>query len=480
MSLTQAAFTTASVAVASAGLAAVAAEAVLQALRQVRARWASAAWLAAVAPLLTPAILPGYVYGDLSLSLVRQPLLNHLLYLMLLTARLTPAAVLLLHLAPPPPMSAQASHCAALLLPCNLSRWKQIRMSLLGPLRQRLAAFCLVLLLAMQDFELASLLGINTWTVWLYEYQQGGGPSALAQSLTRASSLIALELAALAGTAFLLSNPEHASTEGGASSPSTRGGWAAAGVGWILLSLAACLLWPLWTLTASMGSLARAFSQVAGPMLSSTGLALAASLAAMSVMHAVSRSRGLPRTGLMIALVSPGLMGSVALGLLVMAAFQALSPGLHRWTYDTSLPLLLALLALLLPLAWLVQCLGSGATHRAGNHLALALKQAQDPAIRAASGALLRQMVWRPLALSWALLAMLAYFDLGASSLLYPSDSMPVSVALYQQMHYGRNAQLSAMTLLSMLAPTLWVMLALGVGATGPRRAARGQPGGRL
>ena len=59
-----------------------------------------------------------------------------------------------------------------------------------------------------------------------------------------------------------------------------------------------------------------------------------------------------------------------------------------------------------------------------------------------------------------------AYFELTASAILSPPSMTPISVRLYNQMHYGRTAGLSAMVLAALLAPALLLALAAAARVT--------------
>jgi hypothetical protein len=61
-----------------------------------------------------------------------------------------------------------------------------------------------------------------------------------------------------------------------------------------------------------------------------------------------------------------------------------------------------------------------------------------------------------------ALLFVLAFWDLTASSILAPIAMTPVTVRLYNLMHYGQIATLSAMTCAAFAAPISVILLALG------------------
>jgi ABC-type Fe3+ transport system permease subunit len=94
--------------------------------------------------------------------------------------------------------------------------------------------------------------------------------------------------------------------------------------------------------------------------------------------------------------------------------------------------------------------------HRSALHLAALLPQSRAAA----------DLTWR-LSTSgkfWAmvLLYIWAYWDLTASSILAPIGMTPVTVRLYNLMHYGQIAVLSAMTCAAFAAPILIFLLLLG------------------
>jgi ABC-type Fe3+ transport system permease subunit len=148
-----------------------------------------------------------------------------------------------------------------------------------------------------------------------------------------------------------------------------------------------------------------------------------------------------------------GLLGPLALSLTVLAAVQL--PGLLSFR-DTPVPLVLTLALVLLPLALVLKRVLELAGYQSSLHLA-ALIQKSRPA---------RELTWR-LSTSgkfWAvvLLFIWAYWDLTCSAILAPIGMTPVSVRLYNLMHYGQIAVLSAMTCATFAAPILICVLALG------------------
>ena len=163
-------------------------------------------------------------------------------------------------------------------------------------------------------------------------------------------------------------------------------------------------------------------------------------------------------------LLLPGLLGSLLLSLSVVALFQV---SWLRPLYDTPLPWVLALTVWLLPRAAVLQLWLDATRPSEAVHLAEMLRGREDNAkdkTRAASG--LRpssfnphssSLLWRlrdqPQFLAMSLLCYWAYCDLPTAYLLAPTGMASGLVRLYNFMHFGRSAALSAEACLFFVAP---------------------------
>jgi hypothetical protein len=157
----------------------------------------------------------------------------------------------------------------------------------------------------------------------------------------------------------------------------------------------------------------------------------------------------------------PGLLGGLLLGLGFVALFR--TPAL-RWAYDTPVPLLAAVALLVMPFALVLRAVLDILRGDVAVHAAALLGRAPSGALRARA----RRLVWqlRHRGGAWAAFALFwwAYFELAASKLLSPSGMTPASVRLYDQMHYGTSAGLSAMVCTSVAVPL--ALLAAALAAT--------------
>lgn len=462
-------------------------------------------WICLLAPFFAPDLLAGYAWSNFALSLVRYPVWNELLYAVLIMMKLAPVAAVAIHFSPPAPVSAEALHCARLVVPATEGRFQTMsRMAgyvIRGPLRSYLPALALVFLLAFQEFELASLLGGTSWTVWLFDAQAGG--LILTDSLRYALLPLAVEVSVILPTIVLLLKSRNRVGESDAPHRTPR--WPARTFFYLWMAAAAVLLCviPLGIVGRDAGAGTAAllsnrlqvvgllreigcgvlFGGVAG-VASYTFAALLLNSAASrracpggafgeSTAHAREDHRhnagGWRRRGaafLAVLLAVPGLAGSLILALCALALFQ--SHGMHV-AYDTPLPLFLALTLFLYPRALLLGLLLLAARPREPLRTAELLSAAPGAHVR--SGA--RDLVWhlerRGHFWGAALLCYWGYLDLTSAALLAPSGMVTAPVRLYNLMHYGRSDVLSSMTLFAVALP----ILLLASGAAAWRRFSR-------
>jgi ABC-type Fe3+ transport system permease subunit len=413
-----------------------------------------AAWILLLAPYFTPVLLTGYAYANFSLSLVHHPDVNAFFYAALLWWKFTPLAAVILHFAPAP-VSAEALYCRRLMSNGGALNdwWFRVRA---GCARGPIAAFAVVFLCAFAEFEMASLMGVKSWTVALFDAHAGG--LALSESLRRMPGPLLCEAAAVAIAVAVLGRhhvvPARRTEQRGTTN----------GFGWCYLVIASVFVavipaaMVLWGTIRGLGLLLENFVLIREIMASLLFAAGATLLAGLSVLW-LGRTTRNRRPGsafgttVLVLAVCLGLLGPLVLSLAVLAAVQL--PGLVRLR-DTPMPLLIALALMLLPMAFVLKRVLELTGYRTALHLAT-LMPASAPA---------RELTWRfsTSGKFWAvvLLFVWAYWDLTASAILAPIGMTPVTVRLYNLMHYGQIAALSAMTCAAFVAPVLIFLLAFG------------------
>lgn len=308
-------------------------------------------------------------------------------------------------------------------------------------------AATLVFLLAFGDFQLASLLGIPAWTVWMFDAQAGG--LDLSVSLGYAIVPAGIELAMLALAVALLRGRSAAPSQGHRAATVSRTSAVAMGL-YLAGSVALGTTWPFATLIGDGVGGGSALDPRAS-IWSEIGLSMAYALPAAAIAFVLAFTLIRQRLAPAAIIVSvPGMLGSLLLGLVLVALFQRLGP-----LYDTSVPILVALVLLTMPVAVLVVLLLEVTRDREALFLA--------KRIGAKGRGIVWRMVGRPRFWALALLFLLAVFDLGASALLAPSGRTPVTVRLYNLMHYGQSATLSAMVVATVLGVVAAMLAGRGV-----------------
>ncbi|HLJ11079.1 MAG TPA: hypothetical protein VKU82_07815 [Planctomycetaceae bacterium] len=459
-------------------------------LRGMDARPRRLAWFALMLPFLCPELWAGYAWSGFAIQLAntrfwqlfpsdlwasspqsivhRDAGVDELLLDLLLFFRAVPVGTLAIYFAPAPPLSAEALHCRRLALATPREHGLLARGWLGFLLRRRLhaalPAMGLMFVATFQEFELASLIGRPAWTVWLFDAQVGG--LALDESLRRAALPVACQAAVLAPLVGLLvtsrSLPSRRAARSG--QPNRRSQAAL----WCL-AIAAVIVTFIVPATligrGTFGGLATIFrnktqlSALTKEILVGSGYAFAAAAVSTAIAAQLCQWARIWRPAIMalVAAALPGLFGSLVLSL---ALIQLLQQPFVYVAYKTPLSYAAGLSLFLLPRAIVLRLLLWSSDQTAGVHVAWLLGRSPDSAIRRAA----RELIWhaqlRREFWSLALLTYWAYLDLTVAYLLAPATIVSAPVLLYNQMHFGKNAVLSAMTLLAVLVPALLFVLA--------------------
>jgi ABC-type Fe3+ transport system permease subunit len=432
-------------------IALLAVPAALAALRWMRGsspRAVRFAFAATALVFFTPAMLAGYGWLP---TVARWPggsAARELFYCSMLWVRFTPIAALALWFANPGP-GPSASHCLRL---AGGGGWRwRLRELGAGPW----LAGGVVFLFAFQEFDLATSWGIRSWTVALFDAQVGG--LALGESLQLALPALFVELAVI--TPLLVTIRRLQPRRKNRGQHSQRKSWTALLPYAIAPALFVAL--PAWFVLRLGFEGIPAWMQnltLAREMTNSLVLALVCALFAWLLSAFAER-----RAALMLAV--PGLLGTMLLALLVFAVMHpfdaldrddvrnsttlALVEPLLRPLLDalgrTLLPLIASVVLQLLPLALLMRALLRLGADAAALHIARSA--GARPADWALSGG--------PTAGAVLLLFGVAYSDFTTNALLAPPQFATVFVRIFNLMHYGQGAVLSAAVFIAVATPLL-------------------------
>ena len=456
------------------------------------------AFLVLLSPFLFPELLVGYSFRNLAMT---SPQWAEVLCAGLLFMRIVPVGVVTLLASPSSLISDAAIHCRWMLLqanPTSQNEWRRLAGCYwYGPVLRTLPAMGLMGLVSFQEFELAALLQTASWTDWFITAQRFGLERN--EMLLKALCPLVMQLPLLVGALVWLARKDGQQTEQNESaskfvSLSVR----YAVVVYLVFALICGCLIPLciigWNVPSGLISLLRQPTQWTGlgrEILITSAVSLCAGLSTWFLGGAWSKSLRARRLSNLYrnSLLLPGLIGSLLLSLVVVALFQQ---SWLRSFYDTPIPWVLTLVVWLMPRAVLLRLWLSSMTRTEAVYVAELLSTRVNASsftefdnksphplptnpgcgnkawsnvnsgncstpVRPTNNpaSLLFRLRDEPQLLGMALLCYWAYLDLSTAYLLAPSGMSSGLVRLYNFMHFGRFAALSAESLLFFGTPVL-------------------------
>jgi len=434
-----------------------------------------AAWTLLLIPCLSPGLIVGYGYRNYSLSLVNHPLWNEALYAAILIGQAAPVGALMLYFAPPPPLSTTALHCwrlgnAPQSLRARLATWA---MQFRGPRQAWLPAAAVMFLIAFQESEVAALMQVRGWPEWLFT--RYAGLVDLTATRLRMLTLVAIQAVVIIPVMAWLWRSFLTGRRRSRTTPRRLSNiwwlWPTAALAIVTLIPGSVVLRGAWQGLYSLGQqpsfwqeLAHglAFSMTAGAIACLLATALIRRFESHSLAAAASGASpvaGLWRPILLGVLLLPGLCGSMTLALLVDDLFQQ---QWLEWAYDSPARILTALTLSLFPRAVLVQTCIPYDRRTTELHAADLLQQGT---VR--QRGIVRELHWqlrgRPRFWAWVLVCSWGYLDLMIATISAPPGMEPVVKRLYNFMHFGHIAGLSAMVCVTVAAPLLLAATFLAV-----------------
>jgi ABC-type Fe3+ transport system permease subunit len=421
------------------------------------------AWALVISCFFAPPLLIGYAYANFTGFVRGSEAAKGGFYALLVLARMLPVAAVI-WLMCPGRVSREAWHCLRLLWPqlSGLQRarhvWQMLRC---GAMTTGVAVFGVIFVLAFTEFELASFLGVRQWTIAIFDAQVGG--MLLSESLRRVAwpALTSLTVAMLV---VLVLGFMRGGARNGRGGHVPDGRWAALGL--CVLACGALLTAVVPGSLVLRGVWPDAFEAMRSFGLQrELGSSLLVAVAAAALAFAVARvacawagrqrGQALRLAGLGVMLV-PGLLGGLVLGLCVLALMQAPCVWILR---STPLPFVFAAMLMVVPIALLMQLLLRRGGRAADVHVAQLLGRSPWPAIRRRAATIRWVRGTRPLFWAGALLVYPVFSDVTLSSLLAPVRMPLVMPRLYNFMHYGRSAALTASLLICVLVPIALLVL---------------------
>lgn len=440
-----------------------------------------------VVVFLMPELLVGYAYsnttlsiGESRLSLIHYPVFNEILCAIIVALKMVPVGTAVVLLAPRSPLTAEAIHLR-LMSWANTTNVFRRRMEaakywLLGPGRELIPAFGLMFLLAFQEFEIASLMQTTAWTVWMFDAHARG--QVLTESLRLVLVPTLCEAVVIVPLLVLAIRSRRTDSQPKAVQPlSSGGGWAATTI--IGVCLAVVCLIPLMleakNVIKGLPVVFKSQSQTIGlarEVGAGAAFGVLAAVLAFFAANSLRRTKSAMSTGVLAAIGLPGLWGSFVLGIV---ALRLLNTQPLNGLYDTPIPLVLTLALFLFPRVVLLSVLLFAGREPEANQLSNLLSESKDKSQRDHGRYLSWVLSGRKYFLAIAIPAWWGYCNLTLAAMLAPVGMVTAPVNLYNLMHYGRTAALSAIAVLAVVFPLFLTLVAFAITRTASRFVAARQ-----
>lgn len=406
-----------------------------------------------LAPFLFPELVTGYAYAP---WVAGRPWPAEGLCCLLLWLRIVPVGALALLIAPPAGVSATGWHLRRLLRGTDRPPGSPLRWIWERSIRRAVPALGLMGFVLFQEFELAALLKTVSWADWLFVAQVGGLP--LATSWRLAALPLLCELIVMAPILVLVTRTRTTWSRELQRPPATVVLWLCRG--YLVAAVVLVCLVPVGLLLRTSWS-ALSAHLLARLQWSGLGRELVGGVSVAACAGGLAwwlADQLRPRARLSVGWIwlIPGCCGSLVVGLTLANLFQR---GILHVAYDTPLPWILGLTIVLLPRAALLQIWLRQSSP--GTSIQTARMAVRLPGRTAASRVLAWRLEHQPAWLAVGLVCWWGYLDVTVASLLTPTGMVPGIVRLYNFMHYGRSAALSAEAGVLLLTPPVIAFAAL-------------------
>jgi ABC-type Fe3+ transport system permease subunit len=413
-----------------------------------RFRYKTVAWVIFLAPITVPPLALGYIYSGPILSFIQNKLFNNILYSIIMIIRDVPFATLLLFLFP---LQSRESNYLFHLSQKTKGRFSTCYQILRSDKFSLLAAFSVLFILIFNEFEIASLMGVSHWTVSLFDTQVQGVSTW--NLMVQACYPVLVIFIGLTLFLFSLKAFKHRGIEGECVATQQESLFflsylfVALFINVIAIFLVITpALWKSffiiftepwvqkeWMFNTLFGGSSAIFSYI---------------IAQYFIDKIISNKNRLIKYGILFLFI-PGGIGALPLTLFVLYWIQ--NSWLHIF-YNTPLPHLFVLTALLLPYALLFVMI-----FRLVKKDGESLFTAQLIGTSRLGMKQMRSIVWE-LSIKYHIyiifiLFLIGYFDVTVSSLLGMLGMDTLTVRLYNLMHYGNSIRLSGMLLYFMITP---------------------------
>ena len=404
-----------------------------------------------------PPIALGYGYSYFTFLYIQNSYICNFIYIVVMVCRLTPIAILILFFMPPT-ISQSATHCFYLSIKTQYSfvkLYKIIKFSLLTKGKPYIAVLTLLFIISFSEFELASIMNVQSWSVQVFDAHAHGLP--ILKSIKLSTIPLIIDLVFI--TIFLLitqqSNAKN-SLENESNINCSRMERVFAIVLIIFGTSIIIILPGIMILRYAIPGIPILFNEfwMVKETINSALLAIIATIIAWILSKTLIKLITIKKIYyLLLPVIVPGLLGSLSLGLIILGLIQIKE---LQTISNTPIPLIVALALLILPFTFIVMML----LHNIIPDEALKLAKISTIQFKnKISNNLLWELIYKKDFWLFSLIFCKAFFDLTLSAILAPNGLPTISNRLYNLMHYGESEKLSATVSITILLPIFAIIL---------------------
>lgn len=412
-------------------------------------------WLLLLLPFLTPSLMTGYCYRDTAMSLVHLKWAREILYGLVVMGQVIPVGVVILSFSPVAAVRISSLHIANML---KLSFVDRVKLLASSSYQYRFSAFCVLFLMSFQESDLASLMQATGWTEWMFTKHVGG--LALSETIRLSLWTVVIQIPLLIPLVLWLGQGAESQNNDDLQLTSASLACRIVAALWGCVALLLVCLIPLVQMVrgSSIG-IRSLIEQPSVPRELGDGILLATTTALLLIYLILpvvnwidGKTTSALRVSILLLLLLPGCIGSLALGLILSGIFQT-EP--LRFSYDTPIPLVIGEVFVILPKALiLVHCLGRSQS-LSGLYWVSLLSKSRSFRYQQAANVLNWQLSGRRKFAMFAIIWCWAYFEVMLPSILAMPGLAPIGLVLYNNLHYGRIAALGAKLALMVAIPMI-------------------------
>ena len=404
-----------------------------------------------------PPIALGYGYSYFTFLYIQNSYICNFIYIVVMVCRLAPIAILILFFMPPT-LSQSAIHCFKISIKTEhriVKLYKIIKFSIYTNGKPYIAVLSLLMIMSFSEFELASIMNIQSWSVKVFDAHAHGLP--IIKSINLSIIPLIIDLILIIIFLFITQQSYAKNSFKNESNINCSKVERIFAIVLIIFGTSIIIILPgIMILRYAIPGIPILFNEfwMVKETINSALFAIIATIIAWVLSKILIKLITIKKYYyIFLPVIAPGLLGPLSLGLIILALIQVKQ---LQSISNTPIPLIAALALFLLPFTFIVMIL----LHNIIPDEALKLARISTRQFKnKISDNLLWELIYQKDFWLFSLIFCKAFFDLTLSAILAPNGSPTISNRLYNLMHYGESEKLSATVCITILLPIFAIIV---------------------